>query len=365
MTSHIKNSAYGDDRKSHKAGQTNGESASGSMKPVAPDASLLCGTQLQGPAGCVGVEDLSAGHKILGYTDGQERAYGIVQVQVAHGITLPGFPDDEAGYPVRILKDAIADGVPARDVVLTPDHCLFFEDKFIPVSLLINRLSIFYDRSYSSYKAYAVQTEPHAVLIAESLLVASALPPCPHNRHWHTRTDMPVVTDREVVELLYYRLKARAESLGLESLFHHPDLTKDHDLKLITPKGQFISKVMEKDNVLTFMLPSDVHEVHLSSRASRPVDVIGPFTQDKRYLGVHIGDVILLDVRKHKKITAHLDNELTGWHPSESDEGRWTDGHAHLPIKGRLRNRMGMLWIQILKTIPYLETDYHGPRRKH
>ena len=70
------------------------------------------------------------------------------------------------------MKAAIADGVPARGVVLTPEHCLFFEDKVVPLWLLVNRLSIFYDRTFTAYKAYPVQTDPHAVLIAENLLIA-------------------------------------------------------------------------------------------------------------------------------------------------------------------------------------------------
>ncbi|MDN7349963.1 Hint domain-containing protein [Acetobacter senegalensis] len=328
-----------------------------------PEASLLEGTCLHTPAGKAKVETLSPGHAVLGYADGQETPHQVSQVRVAYGMTLPGLPDDEAGYPIRILKDAIADGVPARDVVLTPDHCLFFEDKFVPLCLLVNRLSIFYDRTFTAYKAYPVQTDPHAVLIAENLLIASALPPCPEDSHWHTRTHMPVVTDRIVVEGLYHRLKSRAEVGGLESPFYLPEVTDDHDLQLVTENGQFIRKAMEKDNVAVFMLPPDVHEVHLSSRASRPVDVIGPYVQDKRYLGVHVGDITLVDSRKRKKVMTHIKEDLLGWHPPEEDGGRWTNGHAHLPIRRDAKRGPGMLGVQILTTIPYLVTDYHGPRR--
>lgn len=333
--------------------------------PIVPEASFLHGTTLHAPDGHVTVEELRPGHAVLGYADGVEQHHDVTRVSVSYGITLPGLPDDEAGYPVRILKDAIADGLPAKDLLLTPDHCLFFEDKFIPVCLLINRLSIFYDRSYTSYKAYPVQTDPHAVLIAENLLVASALPPCPNDTHWHSRTEVPVVTERDVVEPLYHRLKLRAERGGLEPLFYHPEITDDHDLQLVTDKGQVIKKALEKNDVATFMLPPDVQDVHLSSRASRPVDVIGPYVQDKRYLGIHVGDIVLFDSRKRKRLTTHISRDLDGWHPPEEDGGRWTNGHAHLPIKGQLTRGLGMLNVQILTTIPYLETDYHGPRRRH
>ncbi|MGX7346300.1 Hint domain-containing protein [Acetobacter pasteurianus] len=336
-----------------------------------PDTSVpgvLHNTNIHTQSGPQPVQSLTPGHVLVTYDpEMAEMPAPITKVMAQHVCVLPGLPEDEAGYPIRVLQDAIADGLPTQDVLLTPDQCLFFENKFVPAALLVNRLSIFYDHTFERYIAYPLETDGPAIIVAEGLLVASALPPCPNNTHWHTRTDAPVVTEREVVGALYHRLLARAKSRGLShNLFEPPEITHEHDLSLITDTGKLIRKMREQNNLAMFMLPPNVHEVHLSSRASRPVDVIAPYVQDKRRLGVRVGEITLQENRKPRKISSHMEKDLPGWHEHDGEPGRWTDGHAHLPMTSeRSKNKMGLLSIQILDTIPYMTHDFHGPRKNH
>ncbi|GCD55191.1 hypothetical protein NBRC3222_0528 [Acetobacter pasteurianus NBRC 3222] len=336
-----------------------------------PDTSVpgvLHNTNIHTQSGPQPVQSLTPGHVLVTYDpEMAEMPAPITKVMAQHVCVLPGLPEDEAGYPIRVLQDAIADGLPTQDVLLTPDQCLFFENKFVPAALLVNRLSIFYDHTFERYIAYPLETDGPAIIVAEGLLVASALPPCPNNTHWHTRTDAPVVTEREVVGALYHRLLARAKSRGLShNLFEPPEITHEHDLSLITDTGKLIRKMREQNNLAMFMLPPNVHEVHLSSRASRPVDVIAPYVQDKRRLGVRVGEITLQENRKPRQISSHMEKDLTGWHEHDGEPGRWTDGHAHLPMTSeRSKNKMGLLSIQILDTIPYMKHDFHGPRKNH
>ncbi|OAZ70812.1 hypothetical protein SRCM100623_02163 [Acetobacter pasteurianus] len=69
-----------------------------------------------------------------------------------------------------MLKDAIADGVPYKDMLITAEHCLFFEGKFVPVRMLVNGVSIFYDKSITSYDYYHVETDQHSVITADGML---------------------------------------------------------------------------------------------------------------------------------------------------------------------------------------------------
>jgi len=108
-----------------------------------------------------------------------------------------------------------------------------------------------------------------------------------------------------------------------------------------------------------FMLPANVTTVRLVSRASRPSDTIGPFVDDRRDLGVLVGDVSLFASRQTVSLTAHLSlSNLSGWHGLESSTYRWTDGDAMLPLQsGNSSREPGILSIQVVSSGPYLMED--------
>ncbi|WP_035367102.1 Hint domain-containing protein, partial [Acetobacter pasteurianus] len=60
-------------------------------------------------------------------------------------------------------------------MLITAEHCLFFEGKFVPVRMLVNGVSIFYDKSITSYDYYHVETDQHSVITADGMLTESYL----------------------------------------------------------------------------------------------------------------------------------------------------------------------------------------------
>ena len=50
--------------------------------------------------------------------------------------------DPQDFWPVRITAGAIAMGVPSRDLLVSPDHCLMFDDVLVPAKHLINGVTI-------------------------------------------------------------------------------------------------------------------------------------------------------------------------------------------------------------------------------
>jgi hypothetical protein len=101
-----------------------------------------------------------------------------------------------------------------------------------------------------------------------------------------------------------------------------------------------------------------VNSVNLVSRTSRPSDTIGPFVDDRRHLGVLVGEILLFDSKETYRINAHLtDATLTGWDIQETTPCRWTNGNAILPLGQRLPGSVGMLSIPILAAGPYLSTQ--------
>lgn len=106
---------------------------------------------------------------------------------------------------------------------------------------------------------------------------------------------------------------------------------------------------------MVFMLPVAAETVRLVSRTSRPSDVIGPFVDDRRRLGVLVGQVSLFDGKARVGLTDHLDKaDLSGWDVLENSNSRWTNGDAVLPVSSTPRSGLRLLSLQILASGPYL-----------
>ncbi|MCB8879596.1 Hint domain-containing protein [Acidisoma cellulosilytica] len=71
--------------------------------------------------------------------------------------------------PVRITAGAFGEGLPERDLVLSPDHAVFAEDVLIPVKHLINGTSV-------RQETVAVLTYFHIALADHDVLLAEGLP---------------------------------------------------------------------------------------------------------------------------------------------------------------------------------------------
>ena len=336
---------------------------------------FLAGSMIRTPSGAVAVEELKMGDTVMTWDwKAQTAAERPVVWAGRKNMTVKThLADDEAGYPVRIFKDAIADNVPSQDLLVTPEHCLFFEDKFVPVRMLVNGRSIAYDRSITTYDYFHIETEEHAVIWANDTLTESYLdtgnratfrqdgdvvrfvPKAPE-KTWDADGAASLTVERAVVEPLFHALAQRAASQGFASHTEVPDVTQHSDIHLVTARGQSIRPVRQLNDKVVFMIPAGVEAVQIATRTSRPSDTIGPFVDDRRHLGILVGQVTLFDGKTEHAVTAHLEqSDLTGWDVQEPVPCRWTNGNATLPLpvvpnRGGLR----MLTLQIIAAGPYL-----------
>lgn len=324
--------------------------------------------------GDVPVQDLRIGDTIIAYENGKEISRSVTWAGKATATVNPALPDDEAGYPVRIFKDAIADGVPFKDMLITPEHCLFFDGKFIPARMLVNSRTIIYDRTITTYDYYHVETEQHSIIMADGMMTESYLdtgnrasfqqegtvvrvsPPSISVRTWAEDAAAPLSVAREDVEPLYCALNARADNTCSDAT--KPLVTDDADIHLVTANGTIIRKARQHKNKLFFMLLRGVDRVWLASRAGRLFDSIGPFIDDRRTLGVLVGDITLQQgsgpVQKIHPAT-HEATGLSGWHNVEAGATmRWTTGHAEIPLGDRLAGKMALLCVEVLAGGPDL-----------
>lgn len=125
------------------------------------------GTRIETPRGRVEVELLREGDEVLTLSHGVRRL-----VWTGHQTVRPARQPETA--PVRVTADAIADNVPARDVVLSPEHCVFLEGVLVPVGCLVNGISIRTEYP-AEIRYYHLELAEHDVLLAEGMPCESFL----------------------------------------------------------------------------------------------------------------------------------------------------------------------------------------------
>ncbi|QNT78983.1 Hint domain-containing protein [Entomobacter blattae] len=332
------------------------------------------GVRLATEDGLRPVEDIRSGQRIWATSgDGKRELKEVVWTGSAR------VEDARAGdnWPVRIKAGAISEGVPSADVVVTPEHSLYVEGHLIPARMLVNGKTIYEDRTMESYSYYHIETAQHSLVEAEGLLSESYLdtgnrstfrregnvvPFKKAHLEWGVDSVLPLTVDQATVEPIWQKLNDRALAEGVAVEMEKVEMVKDPDLKLVTDKGITIEAIRRKGQSLFFMLPSNTSEVRILSRSSAPRDVIGAFVDDRRKLGVQVDHAKLwydnhdVELAGYLKLGTHY-----GWYDADSsDQGRWTNGNAVLPLDEGLQvNKTGGLLLELCITSagPYLKRD--------
>ncbi|MQR98544.1 Hint domain-containing protein [Gluconobacter aidae] len=323
----------------------------------------LAGTMILTPKGERAIETLKAGDQVTVYADGTTSTRTILRVGHAHAKTgTTGHADIDA-VPVRVCAGALADGIPSRDLLVTPEHCMMLEEGFVPVRMLVNGMSIVYDHAITEYDYYHLETEQHSVLVAngalsESFLDAGHRPdalmqgsPVARLRplSWEKDAALPLVTDREHVEPLFAAIALRAETLGYTAPQAAPSADVTNEIHLVLTDGTALYPIRTNGEQFVFMLPEGCPSVRIISQAARPADRIGPFVDDRRTLGVLVGEITIWTGERTHRISTHLsDPYADGWWGIEVSHARWTGGNARLDLGQTLKMSGGILSLQIL-----------------
>jgi hypothetical protein len=285
----------------------------------------------------------------------------------------------EDAYPVRIRAGAFADAVPHRDLLITQEHCVFVDGKLIPARMLVNGRSIIVDRTIGSYTYYHIELEQHGILLSEGLTTESYLdtgnrgnfanheaiairPDFSVNaahKSWETDAAAPLTVDRAAVEPVWRMLDERARERGVASTLAPLVLTEDPDLRLATDTGMKIRPMRVANGRYSFFVPANTSRLRLLSRTARPSETVGPFLDDRRALGVLVGEVAAWHGAERVVSNLHLTTpELEGWFTQEDGPRRWTNGNAVLPVS--LGTKAVMLEIEVVWAGPYLQEAQAG-----
>ncbi len=271
------------------------------------------GTHIRTARGDVAVERLAVGDEV------QSAFGGVVRVRwLGHRhVDCARHPQPWDVLPVRVCADAFGPGLPARDVVLSPDHAVFVDDVLVPVRYLLNHATIT-QSPVQAVTYWHVECPVHDVLFAEGLPAESYLDTGnravfaggavtalhadfrPVDREaWATHACAGLIETGDRLAAIRRRLAARAVEIGMP-------LPAALDLDVSLP------------GATTIMVPAGTSRVHLVSRNRVP-------DGERRRLGALIACV-------------HLDGEslpldsgclAAGFHGLEAGT-RWTNGEGVL-----------------------------------
>jgi ELWxxDGT repeat protein len=139
----------------------------GSANSYPSSFAALCfapGTRISTPGGEVAVETLRRGDLVL-VTDGGARPVTWIGRQTIS----TRFGDPLRVLPIRIRAGALAQNVPCRDLLLTPDHALLVDDVLVQAGALVNGVSIVRERNVPArFTYYHVELDDHSLLLAEN-----------------------------------------------------------------------------------------------------------------------------------------------------------------------------------------------------
>jgi hypothetical protein len=158
------------------------------------------GTRIRTTAGEVAVEDLRVGMSVATAAGRMAPIVWIGERRLA----LRGHARPHDIMPVRVAAGAFGDGVPSRELSLSPDHAVFVEGVLIPIRYLINGATV-WQASVDAVQYFHIELDRHDVLFAEGLAAESYLDtgnrgafgnagwdhtilPCLRSRHARTRS---------------------------------------------------------------------------------------------------------------------------------------------------------------------------------
>jgi hypothetical protein len=254
--------------------------------------------------------------------------------------------------PIRISEGAIDDGIPARDLWISPEHALYFDGVLVPAVQLVNGTSIVQAEAVDELEYFHIELEAHDVIFAECA-PAETYVDCDNRGMFQNGADFAALYPddaRPVWEFFAPRLEAgadeltairrslsvRAEALGFE-------MSTDPDPHLVVD-GQVVRAQSAEAGIYRFEIPAGNREIWLVSRSGVPAEAEGT-SQDRRTLGIPVKRLVLRNADLRTEIGHAYPGLREGFYEGESHH-RWTNGAARLPNE-LLRPYTGDMTIEV------------------
>lgn len=291
------------DIQGQRTGEITFDGVTPSLSSLGSNACFAEGTRIATTRGDVPVEDLAKGDTVLLHGGGTAPV-----VWIGHRTIEPGrHARPDAVQPVLIDAHAIADNVPARDLVVSPDHAFYFNGALIPAKALVNGMTIRQvERRSVTY--YHVELPAHAILLAEGMPAESYLDT--GNRQGFENGGGAIALHPEFAQPL-------REAASCAPFAEHGAIVEQVRMRILGRAGLETTD----DAQLRVEYRPDGAAI-ITSRSAVPAEVT-PDPRDRRRLGVKISALMAGD----EPLALDHPALAEGWHGVEAD-GRWTDGAA-------------------------------------
>ena len=290
------------------------------------------GTLIRTAEGEVPVEQLAIGDRVL-TASGEAKPIRWIGRRAYHGRFVN---TNNSVRPIRIEAGAIADGVPKRDLFVSPEHALVIDGLFLPARLLANGVTIRQAESVDRLEYFHIELEAHEVIFAEGLPAETfvdfggrgifenraefaVLYPGTAHAEWGAYAAL-LDGGRAGLPSIRKALLARAAALGRVS--------RDPNLHLIVD-GRVVQGQSVTNHVHQFLVPAGARAVTLASRSVVPAESEAN-SLDPRRLGVPVQRIVLYGGNLHIEIGPDCAAVSDGFHQLERSH-RWTDGRGLIP----------------------------------
>jgi hypothetical protein len=127
----------------------------------AADSTVPCycrGTLILTESGDVVIENLAIGDRVV-TASGERRPIRAYDFNAGNQSILP----------IRIDAGAISDGVPTRDLYVSPEHAIYLDQLLLPARLLVNGTTIHHLRFAGRVEYFHIELETHDIIYANGL----------------------------------------------------------------------------------------------------------------------------------------------------------------------------------------------------
>jgi hypothetical protein len=184
----------------------------GNLSSASIDITVTCfmpGTRIKTPTGEAAVETLRRGDLVL-TADGRSLPVDWLGRQTVSTL----FGDVQQLLPIRIKAGALADNVPCRDLLISPDHAILIDGVLAQAAALVNGSSITRERAVPTiFIYYHIELEDHSLILAENVPVETFVDNVDRRRFDNWDEHLALYPEGKAIgELPYPRAKSRRQT---------------------------------------------------------------------------------------------------------------------------------------------------------